>query len=89
MFMPFQVLGMWIRGLLALVFVGLGIFLLVLWYGNRERTIIEPVAEAPSTELRTGPQRVEPAPDDVEETHVRTIYWQFGLNKETAYLLVL
>ncbi len=80
MFMPFQILGMWFRGLLSLALIGVGAFLLREWYLNRSVDVVEtvPVATTPDAPR-----------DDAEtrETRVRTVEWQFGMNRETAYLL--
>ncbi|MBY0232676.1 MAG: alpha/beta hydrolase [Gemmataceae bacterium] len=40
--MPFQILGMWLRGLLSLALIGGGIWLLVLWNGERTGPLIDP-----------------------------------------------
>ncbi len=79
--MPFQVLGIWLRGLLALALLGLGIFLLERWYTHRHVEVIEPVPGA-ATRDPAG----QPAPGR-EAARVRRIDWQFGFNRETAYLL--
>ena len=86
MFMPFQVLGLWMRGLFSVILLGAGITLLALWYANREKTIVEPVADASSLMDAHGegePTTPTPLPD---ETRLRTVRWHLGLNKETAYL---
>ncbi len=92
MFLPFQVLGAWLRGLLSLLLLGLGISLLGLWYtyrdaGQSERVVVttpEPEPTRPGTREETS--RVgEPAP--VAERVTRHDTGQFGFNRETAYLL--
>ena len=70
MFMSFQVLGLWFRSLLSIVFLAGGIALLSLWYANREHIIREPF---PADGRQT------------EQTSV--VSWQFGFNRETAFLL--
>jgi hypothetical protein len=94
MFMPFQVLGMWIRALVSLAIIAIGITLFALWYRNREHTVIERVAEVPpAPEIRSDPDVTQSAELPVkrtqvaERTQVRVVHWQFGLNRETAYLL--
>jgi hypothetical protein len=39
--MPFQILGVWIRGLLALFCLGLAIYLLYEWYDHRQTHVTE------------------------------------------------
>lgn len=88
MFMPFQVLGMFLRGLLALALLGFGILLFAQWYGPREHIIVERVPDVRliprDAEER---QAAEPEAAPVATTRVRVIRWEFGLNRETAYLL--
>ena len=80
MFMPFQVLGLWFRSLLSIAFLAGGITLLSLWYANREHVILEPVpADARVVD--------DQAPDYVRREQTRVVRWQFGFNRETAFLL--
>src|SRR4051812_45433629 len=83
-FMPFNVLGMWFRGLLALALLGAAAYLLAEWYQRREVVVTEPVA----TDARETDERPEEA-GRREEIVVRTrvVRWRFGLNRETAFLL--
>src|SRR5688572_12190545 len=84
MFMPFQVLGLFLRGLLSFVLLGAGIGFLTLWYVNREQIIIESAPASPVEEVR---QAGDVGADrGIEERRVRVVRWQPGLNKETAYL---
>ncbi len=81
MFMPFHVLGMWTRNLFALVFIGLGIYLLCYWYNHRDSVI---------THQQEIPRSQELAPDGsttVVTTQERVSTWHFGLNLETAILV--
>jgi pimeloyl-ACP methyl ester carboxylesterase len=75
MLMPFQILGMWLRGLLSVALLAGGISLLVLWYNHREQQVTVS-APAPAENPHEPPRH-----------EVRTVSWQFGLNKETAFLL--
>ncbi|HWG44996.1 MAG TPA: alpha/beta hydrolase, partial [Gemmataceae bacterium] len=79
LFMPFQILGFWLRSLLALLILGSGIYLLVEWYNHRQ--ITEPAAQV----------QTESQPDagarSSDEQSVRIVPWRFGLNRETAFLL--
>jgi pimeloyl-ACP methyl ester carboxylesterase len=82
--MPFQVFGIWLRGLVAVAVLGVGIYLLTNW---RERREIETVASA----LRTDTALADPAPAGREVTQAETreivIAPRLGLNRETARLL--
>jgi pimeloyl-ACP methyl ester carboxylesterase len=70
-FMPFNILGIWLRGLLALAIPILGILLLTWWYDDSHvveqggvRTAIVPAgAAAEGTSGGTAPVVVMPAPD--------------------------
>lgn len=78
-FMPFQVLGIWLRGLFSLALLGLGAYLLYAWNERREVVVVEPPARTADQSDRAT------APD--EEPERRVVEWRFGLNRETAYLL--
>jgi pimeloyl-ACP methyl ester carboxylesterase len=80
MVMPFQVIGIWLRGLFSLMLIIAGIVFLSLWYRNRE-TVVESV-EVPVVKNETA----DPNPS-VTEVHERTVSWQFGFNRATAYLV--
>lgn len=84
--MPFQILGIWLRGVLALVLLGAGISLLRQWYTHRYIDVIEP---GPVTVLprETPSQRTAAPEQEAPPERVRRVPWQFGLNWETAYLL--
>jgi pimeloyl-ACP methyl ester carboxylesterase len=74
MFFPTQILWIWLRGILALALIGLGISLLAEWYQRRERIVEEPA-----------PVVAQDAPNPPVRTRVER--WQFGWNRETALLL--
>ena len=77
-FMPFQILGIWLRGLFTLVLLGAGAYLLVHWYQHRQIVVVDP------------PVRVEPGRSDDEtreEPRSHVVVWEFGWNRETAFLL--
>jgi len=42
MFMPTQILWLWLRGLLSIALIAGGIWLLAEWYQRRERIVEEP-----------------------------------------------
>lgn len=95
MFTPASILGMLFRPLLSILFLATGIYLLTMWYNHRERQVIERI-EVPALqevvegdrpqELRQPPaQELRQPPETIER--VRTVSWEFGLNRETAFLL--
>ena len=45
MFMPFQVLGIWLRGLISLAVIGIAVFLFYEWYTHRHHVVVERVDE--------------------------------------------
>ena len=77
-FLPFHILGIWLRSLLALVLLGGAIYLLVEWYNHRWIEAREPAPAADQSER---------AAEQPPEENVRVVSWHFGLNRETAYLL--
>lgn len=80
LFMPFKVLGIWLRGLLTLAMLGGGIYLLTQWYNHRETVIVEPpVLDREGARVSDG--------DAPARGQARVVPWQFGLNRETAFLL--
>ena len=82
--MPFQILGVWFRAFLALALLGGGIYLLKRWYDHREIV----VDRTPVEVVDRNPNRNEPAPTEVRSVeNRRVVSWQFGWNRETAYLL--
>lgn len=87
MFMPFQVLGLWVRGLLSLVVLGLCILLFAQWYNHREQIIVEPVVAAPNRRVLEDETAPKSEPSLEETPRVQVIHWHFGLNWETACLL--
>jgi len=79
--MPFQILGIWLRGLLAIALLGVGIYLLKEWYDS-PRTVVEaPRAAGVDRGNRDAP-RVEG-----DERVVRVSRWHLGLDKATACLV--
>lgn len=77
--MPFQILGLWLRGVLAVVLIGFGSYLLKYWYDHRDHEVR---TAPPANHEAQGPDR-ERRPPDV----ARREPWRFGLNRETAALL--
>ncbi len=89
MLMPFQILGMWLRGLLSAGLLALGIGLLLLWNDRREVRVVETVREPRPADAGRPPEPGrEPAPAAPREREVvRVEHWQFGLNGPTALLV--
>ncbi|MDG3007831.1 alpha/beta fold hydrolase [Paludisphaera mucosa] len=80
-FMPFQILGFWLRGLLAAAMLVAGPLLLKYWYDHRHVEVRTQVLAPVDDETRRLDRDVE-AP-----VVVRREDWRFGLNRETAALL--
>lgn len=80
-FMPFQILGIWLRGLLAVALLGAGASLLRYWYDHRsvEVRVAAPPAASPDDRPL--------ARDGRDPGATRRVSWHFGLNRETAALL--
>ena len=53
--MPFRVLGIWLRGLLAVLTLGLGVYFLCWWYTHREEIVYE--QPVPAETRRQEPDR--------------------------------
>jgi pimeloyl-ACP methyl ester carboxylesterase len=82
-FMPFNILGLWFRGLLAVVILGGGIYLLYRWYDDSHviERITAPVAadEAPAGDAEPG--------DDRRSASARRVFrFDPGWNQPTAEL---
>ena len=58
-FMPFNIIGMWLRGLLAIALLGLSIYLLREWY-ERATTVHEPIVAADAEPDVRGDSRARP-----------------------------
>src|SRR4051812_12773281 len=83
-FMPFQILGIWFRGLLSIAILAGGIYLLKRWYD--ESHVVEPAPTVPAAEAtaRDGDARDRDATAVVPRR--RVFRFEPGLNRETAYL---
>lgn len=82
MFMPFNVLGIWLRGLFSVAILGFGIYLLTQWYRHRETVVFDrsEVSKVEATEDR------DPQAEAIQGRWTKR-QWQFGLNRETAFLV--
>ncbi|QEH38421.1 Arylesterase [Aquisphaera giovannonii] len=85
-FMPFHILTIWLRGLLAIALIGAGAYLLKFWYDHR---YVEVRVDRPAAEVRVDPSTSEDRADPRTPAPVvvRREPWQFGANRETAALL--
>ena len=78
-FLPFQILGIWFRGLLGLVLLGLGIYCLKQWYDEPNSVVVQPPGAFVGGVDEDGPR------PRVEE-RVRVSRWHLGLDRSTAFL---
>lgn len=83
-FMPFNILGIWFRGLLSIAILAGGIYLLSRWYD--ESHVVVPVRAGPTAEVlvRDGAVRNRDAEDAAPGR--RVFRFEPGMNRETAYL---
>src|SRR5580704_3286823 len=79
--MPFSILGIWMRGLVACALLGAGAYLLVVWYNHRETVVVNQVVI--TVDRADVNDKSEPG---VREESV-IVPWKFGINRETAFLL--
>ncbi len=90
LFMPFHVLGIWLRGLFSLVLLCAGLYLLGRWYNAQE--IVIPVQtdvsrDRPREEPGWRPRHTD-ALVDAGEPRVRQVRWELGFNRQTAFLVL-
>jgi len=79
--MPFQILGIWLRGLLSLAIIGAGVYLLREWNEHRHVAVAVAVAEP----ARDGGANAPAAGQAREPGRIVTV--PFGFNRPTAELL--
>lgn len=84
MFMPFNILGIWFRGLLAIAIIAGGIYLLSRWYDESHVTVSAP-ASPPATVPATDNDPREARPT-VAVPAERVFRFDPGMNRETALL---
>ncbi|HVJ82353.1 MAG TPA: alpha/beta fold hydrolase [Planctomycetia bacterium] len=64
MLMPFQILGIWLRAILAVIFLGAGIYFLKQWYDHRRHAVI---VERPAADpLQPDRARLAAAPNEFD-----------------------
>jgi pimeloyl-ACP methyl ester carboxylesterase len=83
-FMPFNILGIWFRGLLSIAILAGGIYLLKRWYDESHVVVpvrVGPAAEAP---VRDGDAHNRGATAAIPGR--RVFRFEPGMNRETAYL---
>lgn len=88
--MPFQILGIWLRGLLSLAFLGLGIYLVHHFY-EAKRPVTRHVVQLPEARAmepadpdRTDGDAARPRREVVEHR----AGWTLGADRETAFLIL-
>ncbi len=87
MFMPFNILGIWIRAIFSLLLLGVGIFLIAKWYENRKIVVMDQIEvsqRVPEVDEK-GALQFEPQTGELERVYTKQ--WRFGVNRETAFLL--
>ncbi len=87
MFTPASILGMCFRLLFSVLLIAGGATLLALWYNHREQEVIERVEVPITREVPAKDATGEPRPRTETVDRVRTVVWEFGFNRETAFLL--
>src|SRR4051794_22815296 len=89
--MPFNILGMWFRGLLAIAIVAAALFCLRRWYVDSHVEVATPVAAAPApAKVDTDRARIDeqnpPARGTAEVRTRRVFRFDPGWNRQTGYL---
>ena len=84
LFMPFNILGIWFRGLLSIAIIAGGIYLLKRWYD--ESHVIVPVVAAPTVEKPLNDADVRNQDLAIPLPARRIFQFEPGMNRETAYL---
>ena len=84
LFMPFNILGIWFRGLLSIAIIAGGIYLLKRWYD--ESHVVVPVVVAPTVEKPLNDADVRNRDLTVPVPTRRVFRFDPGMNRETAYL---
>jgi len=79
-FMPFNILGMWFRGLLSIAILAGGIYLLRQWYEDSHVVVHDPVADV---NARSDRGDVHP----IQGPGHRVFRWEPGWNRETRELV--
>jgi len=90
-FMPFQILGIWFRGLLSIAILAGGIYLLTRWYDTSHVETPAPAVAAtdeapPRHAAPDGERPVERTPGTTSRTSQRVFRFDPGWNRPTAYL---
>ena len=87
-FMPFQILGIWFRGLLSIAILAGGIYVLSRWYD--ESRVADPDQIVTITEPGAAPRQVRlgdaPEAATITGTFRRTFRPEIGRNRPTAFL---
>jgi pimeloyl-ACP methyl ester carboxylesterase len=83
-FMPFNVLGMWFRGLLSIAIIVVGIYLLNRWYDDSH--VVVPVRVDPPAETRVIDGEARNRVETATVPGHRIFRFEPGMNWPTAYL---
>ncbi len=86
LFMPFNILGIWFRGLLSIAILAGGIYLLSRWYDDSHapEVVEEPVVTAPSDAVRR--EHVRPVATEITVPTRRIFRFDPGRNRPTLEL---
>jgi pimeloyl-ACP methyl ester carboxylesterase len=86
-FMPFNILGIWLRGWLSIAIIAGGIYLLKRWYDDSHVIERAPIAAGPvADENESDGKHSRPAPAEVVGSSRRVFRFEPGANRQTAYL---
>ena len=83
-FMPFSILGTWFRGLLSIVIVVAGSYLLIRWYNESQTVAPVRIGEIVETPVRDTDVHGD---EELAAIPVRAVFrFEPGMNRQTAYL---
>ncbi len=90
LFMPFQILGMFLRAIFSVALLGIGAFLLYQWSDQRNVLVTEPPSSVQTIPVATQgtPRREVDGQRDAQPGQTHMVAWEFGWNRATAYLLI-
>ncbi len=84
-FMPFNILGIWFRGLLSIAILAGGIYLLKEWYDESRYVAVE--IDNPAEGRLTDDQKIDRTREELRKgTGRRVFHYEPGWNRETALL---
>jgi pimeloyl-ACP methyl ester carboxylesterase len=87
--MPFQIVGLWFRGLLSIALLALGPYLLYEWYEHAYRTRLVSTSTPATTQVTAVPATAQTvAAGTIEEKYSRSFSPDWGFNEQTAIFVV-